>query len=47
MLVLLAGWYFLAEIMTGRKLAGMILAVVGMASYGWLNSRESGTAHKG
>ena len=38
-LVLFLGWLLLNDIITGRKLVGMLLAVAGMAAYGWFNSR--------
>lgn len=38
-LVLFMGWLLLGDIITGRKLVGMLLAVAGMGAYGWFNSR--------
>ncbi|KAG2433591.1 hypothetical protein HYH02_012522 [Chlamydomonas schloesseri] len=37
-LVLICGWLYLGDVITNRKLAGMVLAVVGMALYGYFNS---------
>ncbi|KAG2491545.1 hypothetical protein HYH03_010116 [Edaphochlamys debaryana] len=37
-LVLICGWLYLGDVITNRKLSGMILAVVGMAAYGYFNS---------
>ncbi|KAG2427131.1 hypothetical protein HXX76_012641 [Chlamydomonas incerta] len=37
-LVLICGWLYLGDVITNRKLAGMILAVFGMALYGYFNS---------
>ena len=37
-LVLLIGWAYLGDVMTSRKVLGMVLAIVGMVLYGWLQS---------
>ena len=34
MLVLLVAWLFLGDVITLRKLAGMLLAILGMVAYG-------------
>ena len=38
-LVLLMGWLFLNDVINGRKLVGMVLAVAGLGAYGWRSSR--------
>mmetsp|Transcript_17326 Transcript_17326/g.51879 ORF Transcript_17326/g.51879 Transcript_17326/m.51879 type:complete len:373 (-) Transcript_17326:506-1624(-) len=40
-LVLLGGWLFLGDIITGRQAGGMVLAVLGMVAYGVFTSQES------
>ncbi|KXZ46534.1 hypothetical protein GPECTOR_42g741 [Gonium pectorale] len=37
-LVLICGWLYLGDVITNRKLTGMVTAVVGMAMYGYFNS---------
>jgi hypothetical protein len=38
-LVLLGGWLFLGDIISGRQFAGMVLAVLGMVGYGVASSQ--------
>lgn len=38
-LVLLGGWLFLGDVISGRQLAGMVLAVLGMVGYGVASSQ--------
>lgn len=45
-LVLLVGWFFLHEEMSKRKLFGMILAVLGMISYGYVSTLAPPAAHR-
>lgn len=37
-LVLICGWLYLGDVISNRKFLGMVLAVVGMAAYGYFNS---------
>jgi len=46
LLVLLISWGVLHEHMSPRKLAGMMLAVVGMVAYGYFNSRAQSSSSK-
>ena len=38
-LVLLGGWAFLGDQISGRQFAGMVLAVLGMVGYGVASSQ--------
>ncbi len=38
-LVLLGGWMFLGDVISGRQAGGMVLAVLGMVAYGVFTSQ--------
>lgn len=38
-LVLLGGWLFLGDMISGRQAAGMVMAVAGMVAYGVASSQ--------
>ena len=39
-LVLLVGWLYFNDMMSGRKLLGMFFAVAGMGGYGWATAHQ-------
>lgn len=45
-LVLLTSWFVFHEHMSGRKLLGMALAVIGMMAYGYYSSSQGVVATK-